>query len=162
MEKKLDGNFTRMLWTILNKSWSQHLTKQQLYGHLPPIMKTIKVRRIRHVGHCWRSRDKLISDVLLWTPSHGRAKAGWPARTYIQQLCSQKTCRKQWTLERGGKKGSGISMLLMIARIQNAIDNYTGLLIIKCYQPDYYQVEWEGTCIWARIKIFLVAVPNVV
>ena len=35
MEKNLDGNYTRMLWAILNKSWRQHLTKQQLYGHLP-------------------------------------------------------------------------------------------------------------------------------
>ena len=83
LEKKLDGNYTRMLWAILNKSWRQHLTKQQLYGHLPPIMKTIKVRQTRHAGHCWKRRDKLISDVLLWSPSHGRAKAGWPARTYI-------------------------------------------------------------------------------
>ena len=55
MEKKLDGNYTRMLRAILNKSWRQHLTKPQLYGHLPPITKTIKVRRTRHAGHCWRS-----------------------------------------------------------------------------------------------------------
>ena len=41
MEKKLDGNYTRMLRAILNKSWRQHPTKQQLYGHLPPIAKTI-------------------------------------------------------------------------------------------------------------------------
>ena len=41
----------------------------------------------RHAGHCWRSRDELISDVLLWTPTYGRTKAGRPARTYIQQLC---------------------------------------------------------------------------
>ena len=64
----------------------------QLYGHLPPITKTIKDRRIRHAEHCWRSRDKLISDVLLWTPSYGRAKAGRPARTYIQQLCEDTRC----------------------------------------------------------------------
>ena len=44
MEKKLDGNYTRMLQAILNKSWRQHPTKQQLYCHLPPITKTIKVR----------------------------------------------------------------------------------------------------------------------
>ena len=81
-EKKVDGNYTRMLRVILNKSWWQHLTKQQLYGHLPPITKTIQT--------CWRSRDELYtyeSDVFLWTPSHGRAKAGRPARTYIQQFC---------------------------------------------------------------------------
>ena len=65
----------------MKKSWRQHPTKQQLYGHLPPITKTIKVRRTRYAGHCWRSRDELISDVLLWTPSHGRPKAGRPART---------------------------------------------------------------------------------
>ena len=87
LEKKLDGNYTRMLRAILNKSWQQHPTRHQLYGHLPPITKTIQVRRTRHAGHCWRSRDELIRDVLLWIPTHGRAKAGRPARTYIQQLC---------------------------------------------------------------------------
>ena len=88
MEKKLDGNYTRMLWAIWNKSWRQHPTKQQLYGYLPLIMKTIQVRWTRHAGHCWRSKDKLISDILLWTPSHGRAKAGQTARTYMKQLCA--------------------------------------------------------------------------
>ena len=79
LEKKLDGNYTRILRAVLNKSWQQHTTRNQLYGHLPPITKTIQVRRTRHVGHCWRSRDELISDVLLWTPTYGRAKAGRPA-----------------------------------------------------------------------------------
>ena len=92
LEKKLDGNYTRMLWAILNKSWRQHPTKHQLYGHLPPITKTIQVRRTTHAGHCWSSRDELISDVLLWTPTYGRAKAGRPARTYIQQLCEDTGC----------------------------------------------------------------------
>ena len=79
-----------MLRAILNNSWRQHPTRHQLYGHLPPITKTIQVRRTRHAGHCWRSRDELISDVLLWTPTYGRAKAGRPARTYIHQLCEDK------------------------------------------------------------------------
>ena len=92
LEKKLDGNYTRMLRAILNKSWQQHPTRHQLYGHLPPITKTIQIRRTRHAGHCWRSRDELIRDVLLWIPTHGRAKAGRPARTYIQQLCEDTGC----------------------------------------------------------------------
>ena len=92
LEKKLDGNYTRMLRAILNKSWRQHPTRHQLYGHVPPITKTIQVRRARHVGHCWRSRDELIRDVLLWAPTHGRAKAGRPARPYIQQLCEDTGC----------------------------------------------------------------------
>ena len=92
MEKKLDGNYTRMLRAILNKSWRQHPTKQQLYGHLPPTMKTIKVRRTRQAGLCWRSGEELISDVLLGTPSHGQARAGRPARTYIQHLSEDTGC----------------------------------------------------------------------
>ena len=51
-----------------------------------------QVRQARHAGHCWRSRDKLISDVLRWTPTYCRAKAGWPAWTYIQQLSEDTGC----------------------------------------------------------------------
>ena len=74
------------------QEWRQHPTKQQLYSLLPPITKTIQVRRTRHTGHCWRSRDELIRDILQWTPSHERAKAGRPDRTYIQQLCVDTGC----------------------------------------------------------------------
>ena len=92
LEKKLDGNYTRMLRAILNKSWRQHPTRHQLYDHLPPITKTIQVRPTRQAGHRWRSRDEHISDVLLWTPAYDQAKAGRPARTYIQQLCEVTGC----------------------------------------------------------------------
>ena len=74
------------IWSKAKSRW-QHPTRHQIYGHLPPITKTIQVRRTRHAGHCWRSKDELISDVLLWTPTYGRAKAGRPPRIYIQQLC---------------------------------------------------------------------------
>ena len=60
--------------------------------NLLPITKTIQFRRARHTGHCWRSKDELISDVLLWTPAYGQAKAGRPARTYIQQLREDTEC----------------------------------------------------------------------
>ena len=117
MEKTLDGNYTRMLRAILNKTWRQHPTKQQLYGHQSPITRTIQVRRTRHSGHCWRSRDVLISDVLLWTPSHGRANAGHqPEPTSNSSVpirdVAPKTYRKQWTIGRGGEKGSWISVLM--------------------------------------------------
>ena len=62
--------------------WRQHPTTHQLYGHLPPVTKTIQCRTCR----------TLISDVLLWTPTHGRAKARRPVRTYIQQLCEDTGC----------------------------------------------------------------------
>ena len=92
LKKKLDGNYTRMLRAILNKSWPQHPTRHQLYDHLPPITKTIQVRRTRHAGHCWRSKHELISDVPLLTPAYGQAKARRPARTYIQKLRKDTGC----------------------------------------------------------------------
>ena len=114
LKKKLDGNYTRMLRAILNKSWRQHPTRHQLYGHLLPITKTIQVRRTRHAGHSWRSKDELISDVVLWTPEYGQAKAGKPARTDIHvriRDVTLKTCQKWWMIGRSGERGLGISVL---------------------------------------------------
>ena len=137
LEKKLDGNYTRMLRAILNNPWRQHPTRNQLYGHLPTIMKTIQVRWTRHAGHCWRSRDELISDALLWTPTYDRTKAGWPARTYIQQLREDKGCSLEDLPEviwRSGKRGSGISMLAV--RHVDDDDIYLNVykwLMVNCY-----------------------------
>ena len=95
LEKKLDGNYTRMLRAILDRSWQQHPTRRQLYGHLPPITKTIQARRTRHAGHCWRSKDEIVSDMFQWTPTYGQSKAGRPARTFIQQLCDDTGCNPE-------------------------------------------------------------------
>ena len=115
MEKRLDGNYTRMLRVILNKSWRQHPTKQQLFGHLSPITKTIKVRRTRHAGHCWRSRDELIRDVLQWTPSHGRAKLGRPCSNLHTAQCEDTGCSPgdlPEAMNNSGERGLGISVLM--------------------------------------------------
>ena len=61
----------KMQRAILKKSWKQQSTKQQLYGHLPPISKTIQVRWTRHVGH---------------------ASVGRPVKT-LHQLCADTGCR---------------------------------------------------------------------
>ena len=142
LEKKLDGNYTRMLRAILNRSWRQHPTKQQLYGHLPPITKTIQtiqIRQTRHAGHCWRSRDELISDVLLWAPSHSWAKAGRPAQTYIEQLCEDTGCspedlpeamnnREEWV-----ERESGISMLMAQQDDEEYMKPYNCMQIISTW-----------------------------
>ena len=93
LEKKLDGNYTRMLHDILNKSWKKHPTKQQLSGHLLPISQTIQVRWTRHAGHYWRNENEFISNVLLWTPTQGHIGVSWPVKTYIHQLCVDTGCR---------------------------------------------------------------------
>ena len=126
MEKKLEGNYTRILQTILNQSWRQHPTKQQLYGHLLPITKTIKVRRTRHAGHRWRSKGALIRDVLLWAPSHGPV----PIRDVDLE-----TCQKQWTIEKGSEKGSGISVLMV--RPDDDDDDDDDIYIYHCLESTY-------------------------
>ena len=50
LEKKLDGNYTRMLRAILTKSWRKHPTRHQLYGHLPTITKIIQGLEDLEVG----------------------------------------------------------------------------------------------------------------
>ena len=45
-----------LYWTIPG---SNKNTKQKMYGHLPPISKTIPIRRTRHAGHC---RKKLRTN----------------------------------------------------------------------------------------------------
>ena len=117
LEKKLDSNYTRMLRAILNKSWWQHPTRHQLYGHLPPITKTIQVRWTGHAGHSWRSRDKLISDVLLLTLHMAEQKQdNQLEHTYSIYVrirdVALKTCQRRWTIGRSGERGSGISVLV--------------------------------------------------
>ena len=111
------GHYECFAYRILNKSWQQHPTRRHLYGHLPPITKTIQDRRTRHAGHCWRSKDEMVSDVLMWTSAYGQSKAGRSARTYIQQLCDDKGCNIEDLPEAMNdretcwERGSGISVL---------------------------------------------------
>ena len=63
LEKRLDGNHTRVPRAVLNKSREQHPTKYQLYGHSPPILWTIQARRTRHTGYCWWNKDKATRNV---------------------------------------------------------------------------------------------------
>ena len=169
LEKKLDGNYTRMLRAILNKSWRQHPTRHQLYGHLPPITKTIQVRRTRHAGHCWRSRDELIRDVLLWTPTHGRTKAGWPARTYIQQLCEDTGCcpedlpramndREEWR-ERVGdiRATSAIWWWLVLCETQSvSFRIWTRVTVSISRNDNHYTIFGQlslGLVVWPRLDV---------
>ena len=86
----------KQYWTSPGGSTPQSSSTITTYH---PSWKTIQVRRTRHVRHCWRSRDERISDVFLWTPSHGRAKVGRLTRTYIQQLCADTGCSLEDLLE---------------------------------------------------------------
>ena len=78
---------------ILNKSWKQHPIKLQLYDLLPLVIsKAVQERQTRHAGHYCRRNDELISDVLLWTPTYGRASVDRQAKIYFYQLCGDTGC----------------------------------------------------------------------
>ena len=40
------------------------------------------------LGHWWRSKDDLISDVLIWTQTHGHTSFEPPVRIYLHQHCA--------------------------------------------------------------------------
>ena len=84
LEKKLDGNYTRMLRALLNKSCRQHPTRHHCTATCLLSRKLFKLDE--------PDMQDTAGDVLLWTPTHGHAKAGRPARTYIQQLCEDTGC----------------------------------------------------------------------
>ena len=118
LEKKLDGK--------LHKNAACNL--EQVPAATPHKTPTVRPPASYHENYssldepdtqdtAEEAGDELIRDVLLWTPTRGRAKAGRPARTYIQQLCEDtgccpwRTCLGRWTIGGSGERGSGISVL---------------------------------------------------
>ena len=104
-EIKLGGNCTRMLRAILNKSWKQPPTKQQMYHHLLPISKNHPSKTNKICGillekqgrtYKWRSSlDPLHMDVQVLVYQ--------PKLIYISSVQTQnvvwKTCRGQGMIE---------------------------------------------------------------
>ena len=86
LEQRLSGTYTRMLRAALNISWREHPTIKRLYGNLPNVITTIRERRMRFAGHCWRHKEELAADTLLWQPRHGTTSIGRPVKTYVDQL----------------------------------------------------------------------------
>ena len=76
-------------WTSPESNISQSISCTDTYL---PSQKNIQIRRTRHAGLCWRSKDKLTRDILLWTPSHGRARVRWSYTIYLQQLGTDAEC----------------------------------------------------------------------
>ena len=87
MEKKLNGNYTRMLRAVFNKS----LQNSSYTATYHPSWKLSKLNE----PDMWDTVGEVRTnscDILLWTPLHGQAKVGKPARTYINQLCVDTGC----------------------------------------------------------------------
>ena len=57
-----------------------------LYPGLPRISTTIRERCLRFSGHCWRSKNEVVSNLVLWEPKHGKRSVGGQARTFVDLL----------------------------------------------------------------------------
>ena len=59
-------------------------------------------------NHPQEVRTSDISDILLWTSTHGCTSVGQPARTYISSLWTvdvlRKTCWEQWLIGTDGER----------------------------------------------------------
>ena len=84
--KSLDGTYTRMLRTVLNINWRNHVPNVTLYGDLPRLTDRIAWRRLGISGHCYRHRELSASQLVLWEPTHGWRKPGSPAATFLNIL----------------------------------------------------------------------------
>ena len=120
-------------------------------------MKTIQVRRTRHAGHCWRSKDELISDVLLWTPTYAKQKQDDQLElTYSSSVRTQDvTLKRRWNNRRSGEWGSRISVL---AARHDDVDDRTDVPIktfeqsLRCFVTVNFSSFWSSdkeslTCI---------------
>ena len=114
-------------------------------------------------------RDELISDILLKTPSHGRAKVGRPVLTNIQQLCTDPECslndlpgaiddRDEWREKVRKIRAGGVtwwwwwklfSELLLMYRKKN----YNWIIQESHYLSKYFLIKFNNFYkIWRRPK----------
>ena len=64
--------YIRMQRAVLNKSWKQHLRKLQLFGHVPPISKTIQDMQ-DYVGESKKNSQPMFCYGLLHMDTPGSA-----------------------------------------------------------------------------------------
>ncbi|KAI8494143.1 hypothetical protein Bbelb_279030 [Branchiostoma belcheri] len=85
-----------MLRAVLNKTWQQHPTKEELYGDIPAVSELIRQRRTGFAGHVYRNKAELASELILWEPKQGHSKPGRPRMTYIDQLAADVGLPKEY------------------------------------------------------------------
>ena len=85
----------RKLSIYKNVSWNQHMRNEVLYGEIPKITTTIVTQRARFSGHCWRSKDELAHQLLLWEQTHGKRARGRPRQKFIDQLLDDMELQKE-------------------------------------------------------------------
>ena len=116
LKKKLDGNYTKMLRAILNKSWRQHPTRHQLTATYLPSRKLSKLYEPDTQDTAGEAKTN--SSVMYSNgPRHmARQKQDDQLEhTYSSYVrirdVALKTCQRRWMIGRSSERGSGISVL---------------------------------------------------
>jgi len=72
LEKKLDRAYTHLLRYIKNISWQDKITNITLYQNFYPISVRLRERRLKFIGHVYRSFQSApqpATDLLFWVPT---------------------------------------------------------------------------------------------
>jgi hypothetical protein len=69
LASKVDGAYTKLLRYALGYKWSDKVSNATLYGNMKRASEIIRKRRLRLAGHCYRSKDQPISQLLFWDHS---------------------------------------------------------------------------------------------
>ena len=112
METKLDGNYTRMLRSVLNMSWRQHRTKQQLYGYLPPIIKSSKLDEVDTQDTAEEVRTNSLAMYSCGSLRMDEQRLDDQLKpifnnSVLIQGVAWTTYRERWTIETSAKEGQG-------------------------------------------------------
>ena len=86
MTTKIDGLYTKLLRRAQNISWRDHVSNQELYCDLPLLSSTIRQRRLRFSGHCFRADNQPISKLLFWSPNEGKRGKGAGMKTFPKMI----------------------------------------------------------------------------
>ena len=75
--------------------WKEKKTNEELYGRLYPISNVIRTRRLRFIGHVWRSKEQSLHQLLLLEPTHGKRSRGLRRATFMEQVYRDTNLRKE-------------------------------------------------------------------
>ena len=69
---------------VLNIHWKNKFKNEILYGELERLSNKTKRRTLKYAGHCLRREDEVVSDMVLWKPTHGTRMRGKHPDSYIK------------------------------------------------------------------------------
>ena len=179
--KKLDGNYTRMLRAILNKSWRQH---PQDTNYTATCLPSRKLYKLEEPDTQDTAGDARMNSSVMYSygPPH---MAKQKQDNQLEHIYSSyvrirdvtlKTCQKRWMIGRSGERGSGISMLasrhdddtparthsfgLSSAATENLTLMFRFLDLNKCFFQDIFVLEVFYCSLWLFCNLFSLQVES--